>query len=78
VVDVSGWRVVISLPDGSTASEADGADFDQDGTVVTFTPVGATVVVVAGGGSVAFTLVVEGLLAGQPTGCAIDDRPCAS
>jgi hypothetical protein len=32
---------------------------------------------VSPGGSVVFTFDVPGLLAGEPTGCAIDGRPCA-
>jgi hypothetical protein len=74
-VDVSGWKVIISLPDGTTASNSVGASVTQSGARVTFTPVDDTRTVPAGG-QVVFTFEVGGLLAGQPTGCAIDGRPC--
>jgi hypothetical protein len=73
--DVSGWQVIISLPDGTTASNSVGASVNQSGARVTFTPVDDTRTVPAGG-QVVFTFEVGGLLAGQPTGCAIDGRPC--
>jgi hypothetical protein len=70
------WEVTLSLPAGLEVSGASGAEFAQDGALVIFTPedgAGA----VSPGGSVVFTFDVPGLLAGEPTGCAIDGRPCA-
>jgi hypothetical protein len=52
-----------------------GADARQEGELVTFTPLAGRTEV-APGGSVAFTFEVPGLLAGEPTGCAINGRPC--
>ncbi len=75
-VAVSGWTVTISLPAGETVNGATGAAYSQHGTTVTFTPSGGTGTVPAGG-SVRFTFGVGGLLAGDPTGCAIDGRGCA-
>jgi Cellulose binding domain len=74
-VIVSGWTVTISLPAGETVNGATGAAYRQQGTIVTFRPSGGTGTVPAGG-SVRFTFSVGGLLAGDPTGCAIDGRPC--
>jgi hypothetical protein len=75
-VTVSGWTVTISLPAGETVNGATGAAYSQHGTTVTFTPSGGTGTVPAGG-SVRFTFSVGGVLAGDPTGCAIDGRSCA-
>jgi hypothetical protein len=74
-VPVSGWTVTISLPAGETVNGATGAAPSQHGTTVTFRPSGGTGTVPAGG-SVSFTFSVGGLLAGDPTGCAIDGRSC--
>jgi hypothetical protein len=75
-VTVSGWTVTISLPVGETVNGATGAAYSQQGSTVTFTPSGGTGTVPAGG-SVRFTFSVGGLLAGDPTGCAIDGRSCS-
>jgi hypothetical protein len=74
-VSVSGWTVTVSLPNGARATRPSGATVTQSRNVATFAPVSGTNTV-APGEPVAFTFVVEGLLAGQPTGCAIDGRPC--
>lgn len=71
-----GWKVTLSLPAGLKVSEASGAEFAQDGALVTFTAEDGAGRVPPGG-SVVFTFDVPGLLAGEPTGCAIDGRPCA-
>ncbi|MEH1125880.1 cellulose binding domain-containing protein [Micromonospora sp. CPCC 206061] len=70
------WQVTLSLPAGLEVSGASGAQFAQDGTLVIFTPEDGAAAVPPGG-SVAFTFDVPGLLAGEPTGCAIDGRACA-
>jgi hypothetical protein len=72
---VSGWQVVITLPDGATVADTSGAQARPSQGTVTFTPTDATRDV-NGGGTVEFTFDVTGLLAGPPTGCAIDGRPC--
>jgi len=70
-----GWTVTLSLPAGQSVDGVEGARARQEGELVTFTPV-------AGGGelgagdSVEFTFEVPGLLAGEPTGCSINGRPC--
>jgi hypothetical protein len=72
---VSGWQVVITLPNGATVANPSGAQAQQNRGTVTFTPTDDTRDV-GGGASVEFTFDVTGLLAGPPTGCAIDGRPC--
>jgi plastocyanin len=74
-VDVTGWRVRVTVPGGNEVSSADGAVVKQNGKRVVFTPTAATRIVPAGD-SVTFSFTVYGVLAGEPTGCAIDGRPC--
>jgi hypothetical protein len=73
---VVGWQVILTLPSGATVDDASGARATQSGRTVTFTPTDATRDV-GGGATVEFTFTVSGLLAGQPTGCAIDGHPCS-
>ncbi|GAA4441455.1 cellulose binding domain-containing protein [Phytohabitans houttuyneae] len=70
-----GWTVTLSLPAGQKVDGVVGADARQAGELVTFTPLAGRGEV-AVGGSVSFTFDVPGLLAGEPTGCAINGRPC--
>lgn len=70
-----GWTVTLSLPAGQKVDRVQGADAWQEGELVTFTPLGGHGEVAAGG-SVVLTFDVPGLLAGEPTGCAINGRPC--
>jgi hypothetical protein len=74
-VAVSGWSVTISVPNGTRVSRPSGATMTLSGNTATFTPVLETRTV-SSDTSVSFTFVGEGLLAGQPTGCAIDGNPC--
>jgi cellulase/cellobiase CelA1 len=71
----STWEVTLSLPGGQKVNAASGADYSQDGDRVTFTPTGATASVKPEQ-TVAFTFDVTGLLAGEPTGCAVNGQPC--
>jgi len=71
----SGWEVTLSLPAGREVTGAAGAEYRQDGSLVTFTPDAATRDV-GPGASVRFTFDVPGLLAAEPTGCATNGRPC--
>jgi hypothetical protein len=71
---VTGWKVIITLP-GADDPVASGAHAEQSDATLTFTPTDATRTVAAGA-TVSFTFTVKGLLAAQPTGCAIDGRPC--
>jgi len=71
----SGWTVTLSLPAGQKVDSVEGADARQEGELVTFTPLAGRGEVAAGGTAV-FTFDVPGLLAGEPTGCAINGRPC--
>jgi hypothetical protein len=73
--EVTGWSVTLSLPSGQRVDTAAGAEYRQRDSVVTFTPSGQTATV-GPGGEVSFTFDVSGLLAGPPTGCAIDGRSC--
>ena len=70
-----GWTVTLSLPAGQRVDSVAGASAEQSGQLVTFTPLEGQAEV-APGGSVSFTFEVPGLLAGEPTGCAINGRPC--
>lgn len=70
-----GWTVTLSLPAGQKVDSVEGADARQDGELVTFTPLAGRGAVAAGG-SATFTFDVPGLLAGEPTGCAINGRAC--
>jgi Cellulose binding domain len=69
------WQVTLSLPAGQQVSDVEGAEARQEGELVTFTPA-AGAGAVGPGAAVEFTFEVPGLLAGEPTGCAINDRPC--
>jgi hypothetical protein len=70
-----GWTVTLSLPAGQKVDSVEGADARQEGELVTFTPLAGRGAVAAGG-STTFTFEVPGLLAGEPTGCAINGRSC--
>jgi len=70
-----GWTVTLSLPAGQKVDSVEGADARQEGELVTFTPLAGRGAVAAGGSAV-FTFEVPGLLAGEPTGCAINGRAC--
>jgi hypothetical protein len=74
-VTVTGWQVVLTLPDGATVANTSGAEAQQSQGTVTFSPTDATRNV-NGGTIVVFSFDVRGLMAGEPTGCAIDGRPC--
>jgi hypothetical protein len=74
-VPVTGWRVTLTLPAGETVSNVSGAKAQQSGSTVTFTPLDPGTV--PGRANVSFTFQVGGLLAGQPTDCRIDSRPCS-
>ncbi|MET8549574.1 cellulose binding domain-containing protein [Micromonospora zamorensis] len=71
---VEGWVVVVSLADGSTVDDADGADWRQNGRSVTFT--GAAV---PAGGSQTFRFDVRDNRpkAREPETCTVDGNPCA-
>ncbi|MEU9508915.1 SRPBCC family protein [Micromonospora sp. NPDC048170] len=69
-----GWTVVVTLADGGTLTDVSGADWRQEGQVVTFSgpPVPA-------GRSRTFTFAVRDVdpLTRAPEGCSLGDRPCA-
>ncbi|MEW2379035.1 SRPBCC family protein [Micromonospora sp. NPDC047812] len=71
---VNGWAVVVTLAEGGTLTDVSGADWRQDGQVVTFTgpPVPA-------GRSRTFTFVVRDVdqLTRAPEDCSLGDDPCA-
>ncbi|WP_330463716.1 cellulose binding domain-containing protein [Micromonospora zamorensis] len=71
---VDGWVVVVSLADGSTVDDVDGADWRQNGRSVTFT--GAAV---PAGGSQTFRFDVRDNRpkAREPETCTVDGNPCA-
>lgn len=69
-----GWTVVVTLAEGGTITDVSGADWRQEGQVVTFTgpPVPA-------GRSRTFTFAVRDLdpITRAPEGCSLGDDPCA-
>ncbi|MEU4782575.1 SRPBCC family protein [Micromonospora sp. NPDC023633] len=71
---VNGWRVVVTLAEGGTLTDVSGAEWRQDGQVVTFTgpPVPA-------GRSRSFTFAVRDVdqLTRAPEDCSLGDDPCA-
>ncbi|MEU4776153.1 SRPBCC family protein [Micromonospora sp. NPDC023644] len=71
---VNGWRVVVTLAEGGTLTDVSGAEWRQDGQVVTFTgpPVPA-------GRSRTFTFAVRDVdqLTRAPEDCSLGDEPCA-
>ncbi|MGK5522796.1 SRPBCC family protein [Micromonospora sp. URMC 107] len=71
---VNGWRVVVTLAEGGTLTDVSGAEWRQDGQVVTFTgpPVPA-------GRSRTFTFAVRDVdqLTRAPEDCSLGDDPCA-
>ncbi|MFF4878602.1 cellulose binding domain-containing protein [Micromonospora sp. NPDC000668] len=68
------WAVVVTLAEGSTIDDVDGADWRQDGLAVTFTgPAVPT------GGSQTFRFDVRDSRpkAREPEGCTVSGNPCA-
>lgn len=68
------WAVVVTLREGAEVTEADGAEFRQEGRVVTFT--GAALGVAA---SVTFSFEVDDATLGEkgPTACEVQGKPCS-
>jgi hypothetical protein len=75
-IEVTGWTVTLTLPSGEVVSGASGVHFRQDGTTVTFTPIGRIKSVPAQG-SVRFTFTVRATFGNPPTDCSIDGQPCS-
>ncbi|MET8044467.1 cellulose binding domain-containing protein [Micromonospora sp. NPDC005215] len=73
-VAVADWAVVVTLGEGTTVDDVDGADWRQDGRSITFT--GAPV---AAGGSrtVSFDVRDSRPKAREPESCTIGGQPCA-
>ncbi|MFF0155754.1 cellulose binding domain-containing protein [Micromonospora sp. NPDC005203] len=73
-VPVADWAVVVTLGEGTTVDDVDGANWRQDGRSITFT--GAEV---AAGGTQAISFDVRDsrLKAQQPESCTIGGQPCA-
>ncbi|WFE65386.1 SRPBCC domain-containing protein [Micromonospora sp. WMMD714] len=68
------WTVRVTLPRGSSAAEVSGADWRQDGQSVTF----SGPAVPAGGSQVIrFDVRTADPVTKAPTGCTVDERPCA-
>ncbi|MGR6320245.1 SRPBCC domain-containing protein [Micromonospora soli] len=68
-----GWTVTVTLASGATVSSVNGADWEQDGSVVTFTgaplPAGQSA-------TVRFDVRDPDLRAKTPDGCTVDGNPC--
>ncbi|MEV4467508.1 SRPBCC family protein [Micromonospora echinofusca] len=71
---VNGWKVVVTLAEGGSLTDVSGADWRQEGQVVTFT--GPSV---PAGRSRTFTFAVRDVdpLTRAPEDCALGDAPCA-
>ncbi|MGC4869485.1 SRPBCC domain-containing protein [Micromonospora sp. DT53] len=71
---VTDWAVVVTLAEGTTVDDVDGANGRQDGRAITFT--GAAV---AAGGSLTISFDVRDSRpkAREPESCAIGGQPCA-
>ena len=72
---VDGWQITLMLSGENAVRNVQGAQMNQNGSTVVFTPVGGTRSVPAGG-SVTFTFNIGGVLAGDPTSCTVDGRSC--
>lgn len=71
----AGWRLRLTVPGGNVVSSDGPVTVVQDGERVTFTPRGDAGTVPPGG-SVSFTFQVAGILAAEPSGCALNGRAC--
>ncbi|MGC5286409.1 SRPBCC family protein [Micromonospora sp. DT231] len=73
-VPVADWAVVVTLGEGTTVDDVDGANWRQDGRAITFT--GAAV---AAGGSqtISFDVRDSRPKAREPESCTIGGQPCA-
>ncbi|MEU8331206.1 cellulose binding domain-containing protein [Micromonospora sp. NPDC048839] len=73
-VPVADWAVVVTLGEGTTVDDVDGANWRQDGRSITFT--GAEV---AAGGTrtISFDVRDSRPKARQPASCTIGGQPCA-
>ncbi|MFE9194033.1 SRPBCC domain-containing protein [Micromonospora sp. NPDC007208] len=71
---VADWAVVVTLAEGTTVDDVDGANWRQDGRAITFT--GAAV---AAGGSrtISFDVRDSRPKAREPESCTIGGQPCA-
>ncbi|MGW5558267.1 cellulose binding domain-containing protein [Micromonospora sp. NPDC003944] len=71
---VADWAVVVTLAEGTTVDDVDGANWRQDGRTITFT--GAAV---AAGGSqtISFDVRDSRPKAREPESCTIGGQPCA-
>ena len=72
--DVAGWRVTLTVPDGTRIRKVDGAAMSQHRDTVEFVPSGNATV--PAGGSVTFTFEVRGALAADPADCTINGSLC--
>ncbi len=72
--DVTGWRVTLTVPEGTRIRKADGAAMSQHRGTVEFVPSGNATV--PAGGSVTFTFEVRGVLAADPGDCTVNGNPC--
>src|SRR3954468_11323545 len=70
---LSTWRVELTLPSGTTVSNAWNATQATSGNTYTFTPAGWNAQV-APGASVEFGLIVNGT--GRPTACLVNGKAC--
>ncbi|MGS2618604.1 cellulose binding domain-containing protein [Micromonospora sp. LZ34] len=67
------WKLVVTLPEGSTVTDARKVEWQQDGQVVTFT---GSPVPAGGSQTVQFDVRDAGVRR-APDGCTVNDNPCA-
>ncbi|MFF5177897.1 SRPBCC domain-containing protein [Micromonospora sp. NPDC000316] len=69
------WSVVVTLAEGSSVDDVDGADWRQDGRAITFSgpPVPA-----GGSRTIRFDVRDGRPKAREPVGCTVDGNPCAA
>ncbi|MEU5908201.1 SRPBCC domain-containing protein [Micromonospora sp. NPDC047467] len=68
------WFVVVTLAEGSSVDDVDGADWRQDGRAITFT---GPAVPAGGSRTIRFDVRDGRPKAREPVGCTVDGNPCA-
>ncbi|MET8283088.1 cellulose binding domain-containing protein [Micromonospora sp. NPDC005174] len=71
---VEQWVVVVTLADGSSVDDVDGADWSRDGQAVTFT---GSAVPAGGSRTIRFDVRDSRPKAREPEGCTVGGNPCA-
>ncbi|MEU8420785.1 SRPBCC domain-containing protein [Micromonospora sp. NPDC048835] len=70
---VADWAVVVTLAEGTTVDDVDGANWRQDGRTITFT---GTAVAAGGSRTISFDVRDSRPKAREPESCTIGGQPC--